>query len=77
MAAVDALRHKTAETFHDSVGITLTLLDDGIPDYIREIYESRHPPLPMILLNGDLLPIGRISWPQIEQAIRSLNNTTS
>jgi hypothetical protein len=69
--ATEALRAKLKEEFQgDEIAIQLTLLDDGVPDYIKEIYEAEHPAIPMILINKRLLPIGRISLPRISEGIR-------
>lgn len=67
--ATEALRVKLKEEFSDDISVQLTLLDDGVPDYIRELYETKHPAIPMILINKRLLPIGRISWPHIRDAV--------
>ncbi|PWR74121.1 hypothetical protein [Methanospirillum lacunae] len=69
--ATEALRAKLKEDFPDfDITVQITLLDDNVPDYIREIYEAEHPAIPMILINKRLFPIGRISLPQIGDAIR-------
>ncbi|MFH0968025.1 MAG: hypothetical protein V1862_10120 [Methanobacteriota archaeon] len=68
--ATEALRAKLKDEFSDQVTVELTLLDSGVPDYIREIYEADHPAIPMILINKRLLPLGRISWQQIHDAIK-------
>jgi len=74
--ATEALREKLKEEFpDDEVTVQLTLLDDGVPDYIREIYEAEHPAIPMILVNRQLFPIGRISLPQISEAMRKVIST--
>ena len=69
--ATEALRTRLQEEFPtDNISIHLILLDEGVPDFVREIYEAEHPAIPMILINRKLFPIGRISWPQIRDAIR-------
>lgn len=69
--ATEALRAKLKEEFPDvDITVQITLLDDSVPDYIRDIYEAEHPAIPMILINKKLFPIGRISLPQIGDAIR-------
>ena len=70
LPAVEALKKELKAEFGDGVEVTLTLLDDGVPDYIKSIYEKDHPALPMILLQGSLVPVGRISLPPIAQALR-------
>jgi hypothetical protein len=67
--AYDALKNEVEKEFGECVKMKLTLLDDQVPDYIREIYEKEHPAIPMILLKGQIIPIGRISWPPIRDAI--------
>ena len=69
--AVEALRVKLKEEFSDTVTVQLTLLDDGVPAYIRELYEAEHPAIPMILINKKLLPVGRISWQHIRDGVNS------
>ncbi|MDR2856095.1 MAG: hypothetical protein LBV40_08115 [Methanomicrobiales archaeon] len=59
LPAVDALKKELHAEFGDAVKVTLTLLDDGVPDYIKNIYERDHPALPMILVQG--VPIDRKS----------------
>ena len=67
--AFEALKERIEQLFGETVDIKLTLLDNGIPDYIEELIEERQPPLPIILVNGNLTPIGRISLPMIKEEI--------
>lgn len=53
------------QTRYPGITLKLTLLDDGVPTYVMEIIEEHQPPLPIILINGTLAPIGRISVPLI------------
>ncbi|KUG19975.1 MAG: hypothetical protein KO206_06540 [Methanomicrobiaceae archaeon] len=69
MDAVDALRQAILEEYGDRVEVQLTLLDEEMPEHIREIIEKRHPPLPIILVNGRLTAIGRISLRLISEEI--------
>lgn len=69
ITAYTALKQKVEEEFGDKIDMKLTLLDDQVPQNIKEIYERDHPAIPIILLNGKVLPVGRISWPQIRDAI--------
>ena len=71
LPAVEALREQIRKEFREEVIVKLTLLDEEVPDHIRIIYESEHPAIPMILINGRIIPLGRISWPQIRDAIHS------
>ncbi len=74
--ATEALRAKLKEEFPvDEITVQLTLIDDEVPDYIRELYEAEHPAIPMILINRKLFPIGRISLPQIRDAVRQVLST--
>ena len=47
----------------------MTLIDDGIPEHIRKIIEERHPPIPIVLVNGKLTSIGRVSLDLIKEEI--------
>jgi hypothetical protein len=69
LPAVEALREKIREEFGDQVDVHLVLLDSGVPDYIRTIYEEQHPAIPMILINRELVPVGRISYGPIRDAV--------
>ncbi|HMA05623.1 MAG TPA: hypothetical protein VKO45_06820 [Methanomicrobiales archaeon] len=71
LAAVDGLRHALASRFGDRVTLTVTLLDDGVPDRVKAIVERYHPPLPFVLLNGRVTPIGRISFTRIVREIEA------
>ena len=70
LPAVEVLKKELMVEFGESVEIILTLIDNSVPDYIKEIYEKEHPALPMILVQGTLIPIGRISLSLIVQAVR-------
>jgi hypothetical protein len=66
---VEALRHALSQRYGDGVIVTLTLLDDGVPERVKVIIERSHPPLPIILLNGRVTPVGRISFTRITREI--------
>jgi hypothetical protein len=51
------------------VALKLTLVDDGVPDHIRTIIERDYPPIPMVLVNGRITRIGRISLDRIRNEI--------
>jgi len=70
LPAVEALKKELEVEFGESIEVTLTLIDQSVPDYIKEIYERDHPALPMVLIQGTPVPIGRISLIPIVQAIR-------
>jgi hypothetical protein len=76
LPAVETLKKEIVAEFGESVEITLTLIDESVPDYIKEIYEREHPALPMILIQGRLVPIGRISLTPIVQAVRECMSST-
>lgn len=67
--AYEALKDKVQKEFGECVIMKLTLLDDGVPDAIKEIYENENPAIPMILLQGKIIPVGRISWVPIRDSI--------
>lgn len=69
--AFEALKNEVQKEFGECVTLKLTLMDDEVPDHIREIYERDHPAIPMILIQGKVIPVGRISWPPIRDAIAS------
>ncbi|KAF1075770.1 hypothetical protein [Methanogenium sp. MK-MG] len=54
------------------VTLKLTLLDDGVPEYVMNIVEEHQPPLPIVLINGTVTPIGRISLPLITEQLERL-----
>lgn len=67
--AYAALKDALHTEFGDLVSVTLTLLDDGVPERIQRIIESHHPPLPIVLVNDRVTPVGRISLPLIRKEI--------
>ncbi len=70
LPAVSALEKALQKEFTEyPVSVTLTLLDDGIPSDIREIIDRLQPPLPIVLLNGKVTPVGRISLQLIRKEI--------
>lgn len=72
LKAVDALRRALAGKYGDRVTLSLTLLDAGVPDRVKVIIEEIHPPLPIVLLEGRVIPVGRISFARIAREIDSL-----
>lgn len=72
LMAFDALADKLKEKYGNRISLKLTLIDDNLPDHVREIYESEHPPFPMIIINGNLTPIGRISYTLIVEEIEKI-----
>ena len=71
LAAVDALRHALAARYGDRIVLTVTLIDDGVPDRVKAIIERSHPPVPIVLVNGTVTPIGRISLTLLLREIES------
>ena len=69
MDAISALRDELLAGYGDTVEVKTTLIDEEVPDYVREIVEERHPPIPIILVNGRLTSIGRISLDLIKEEI--------
>ncbi len=67
-ALADALKGK----YGDKVSVVLIPLDKEIPDRIKEIVRADHPPLPIILINGNLVPVGAVSVPRISEYIDPL-----
>jgi hypothetical protein len=51
------------------VELKLTIIDNGVPDHIRAILERDYPPIPLVLVNGRLTRIGRISLDRIKNEI--------
>ncbi len=68
-AAFDALEAELKKEYGDRVDLKLTLVDDHVPDYVKNLVETDYPPLPMILVNGKLARIGRIVLSRIQKEI--------
>lgn len=69
LKAFEALKERVYELYGDRVALSLTLLDEGVPDYIGAIIEEHHPPIPIVLVNGQVTPLGRISLPLLRKEI--------
>jgi hypothetical protein len=67
--AVRELEKVLKAAYGDRVDVRLTLIDDGVPDHIRTILERDYPPIPMVLVNGRITRIGRISLDRIKNEI--------
>ena len=78
MKAVEALMHALAGRYGDRVQVKITLLDDGVPERVKAIFEVSHPPIPVVLVGGRVTPIGRISYlkivKEIERALTASGN---
>jgi hypothetical protein len=71
--AVESLKKKIRGDYGNRVEVTLTILDEGIPDRIKKIIEAEHPPVPIILVNGKVTRIGRIAYDRIKKEIDSVS----
>jgi hypothetical protein len=67
-ALCDALKEK----YGDEVSVKHVPLDKEIPERIRDIVRTKHPPLPIILINGKHVPIGAVSVTRISEYIDAL-----
>ena len=72
LKAAESLRTYLSGIYGDRITVTVTLLDSGTPARIREIIEARHPPIPLVIVNGRVTPIGRISATRILREIEPL-----
>lgn len=68
-AAFDALKERLRADYGDRVETKLTLLDSGVPEHVKAIIERESPPIPLVLINGEWRPIGRISVDPIKREI--------
>lgn len=69
MAAYEELKRVLVSEYGNRIDLKLTLIDDRTPDYIQKIIETEYPPLPMVLVNGRITRIGRISLDRIKKEI--------
>ncbi len=69
VVAFHALAEEIKAEYADRVEMKLTLIDDGVPQYIEKIIEEHYPPLPIILVNGEYVPMGRISLPLLQKEL--------
>jgi hypothetical protein len=74
VVAFEALAGEIRKEYADKVEMRLTLIDEGVPSYIEEIIEEHYPPLPIILVNGEYIPMGKISLPLIEKEIERITS---
>ena len=68
-AAYEELKRVLMSEYGNRVDLKLTLIDERTPDYIQKIIETEYPPLPMVLVNGRITRIGRISLDRIRKEI--------
>lgn len=69
LPAFEALSAEIREEYGEKIQMKLTLIDDEVPRYIQDIIAEHYPPIPIILVNGELVPMGRISLPQLQKEI--------
>lgn len=69
MDAIGALRDELLAEYGDKIEVKMTLIDEEMPEYVRELIEERHPPIPIVLVNGRLTSIGRVSLGLIKEEI--------
>ena len=69
VVAFNALADEIQKEYGNRVTMTLTLIDDGVPPYIKKVIEEHYPPLPIVLVNGNYAPMGRISLPLLQKEI--------
>jgi hypothetical protein len=67
--AFNELKKVLHETYGNRVELSLTLIDDGAPAHIKAIIERDYPPIPMVLVNGRVTKIGRITLDRIKAEI--------
>jgi hypothetical protein len=67
--AFNSLASEMRKEYGDRVELQLTLIDEAMPPHVKEIIEQRYPPLPIVLLNGRYVPMGRISLPLIQKEV--------
>ena len=69
LRAFEVLEKALISEFGDRVELKLTLIDDTVPPHIEKIISEFYPPIPIILVNGRVTPIGLISLPLIQKEI--------
>lgn len=67
--AFTALKKALLEKYGDKVEVVLVSLDAEIPEFVRDLVRAEHPPLPIILVNHKLVPVGAVSVPRISEYI--------
>jgi hypothetical protein len=72
LPAFEALKKELLASYGNGVALTITFLDNGMPGYVREIIDAHYPPLPIVLVNGKLIPVGRISLGRITKEIEKV-----
>lgn len=67
--AFPALKKALEEKYGDSVLVELVSLDAEIPEWVKKIVADEHPPIPFILINRKVVPVGAVSVPKISEFI--------
>jgi hypothetical protein len=67
--AADALKNELHDLYGDKVELRLILIDNEMPGYVKEIIARECPPIPFVLINGRLVPLGRISLTMMEKEV--------
>lgn len=57
------------QKYGERVSLNLTIIEGKAPDHIREIVEREFPPMPMVIVNGQVTKIGRIALDRIKTEI--------
>ncbi|OPX68024.1 MAG: hypothetical protein A4E37_01131 [Methanoregulaceae archaeon PtaB.Bin056] len=70
--AFEALNKELQEQYGPAIRMNLILIDEDMPGHIREIIATQYPPLPFIVMNGRLIPMGRISLPLMQKEIEKI-----
>ncbi|NYT05582.1 MAG: hypothetical protein GKC04_04315 [Methanomicrobiales archaeon] len=70
LPACEALKNRLQELYGERVTVKITLLDNGVPEYVRAIIEEHQPPIPIVLINGKITPLGRISLPLLQRHLQ-------
>jgi len=70
--AFEALKKELGKQFGSVIEMRLVLIDDNVPEHIREVIASSYPPIPFVIINGALVPIGRISLPMMQKEIEKI-----
>ena len=68
-SAFEALATELKSEYGERVDLRLTLIDDHVPDYVKNLIETDYPPLPIVLVNKKLTRIGRIALDRIKKEI--------
>lgn len=67
--AFEVLQDVLRKEYGDTISMKLTLIDDEVPPHIEKIISEHYPPIPIILVNGRITPVGRVSLPLIKKEI--------